>query len=217
MITTEDFVGFNVILPDAIPIPLKSNIKVNIVDWRSPFEFYVQLKSMESKCDEMMKQIQRYYKNRATIQTKVPVGALILVRHKVDDVIKRGKVIEYNEQRDKYRMQCIDFGVKCICQTSDMYEMEKSFTLLPAMAMRCTFGKNYILNKTIRDIHDKVYRLIENANEIECEVTDQEQNNHTVHLIVKGKDGDVSLCNRLIDEKFLTTLSSGKYCCEIDK
>ncbi|XP_031616520.1 maternal protein tudor isoform X2 [Contarinia nasturtii] len=206
MITTEDFVGFNAVLPDAIPVPLNSSTKVNIVDWRSPLEFYVQLKSMDNRCDDMMNQIQRYYKKRATIQTKVPIGALVLVRHKADDIIKRAKVLEYNEPRDKYRVQFIDYGSKCICQTSDMYEIEKSFTILPAMAMRCTFG-NVTLNKSILEIHDKVHRHIETSNEIECTVIAQEQNIHTVDLIVKrSADLAVNLKNTLIQEKYISNL-----------
>ncbi|XP_055320902.1 maternal protein tudor isoform X2 [Sitodiplosis mosellana] len=200
-ITTEDFVGFNPTLPDSIPIPLNSITKVNVVEWHSPLEFYVQLKSMDSKCDDMMYQIQKYYRKRAPIQHKVAVGSLVLVRHKADNVIKRAKVIEYNEQRDKYRVQFIDYGAKVVCQLSNMYELEKSFIKLPAMAICCTFG-NVILNKPVLEVHEKVHPYIDGIDEFECTVVANVHDKLTIELIANG----INLKDLLMRDQFLTNL-----------
>lgn len=204
-ITTEDFVGFNPTLPDAIPVPLNSTTKVNVVEWRSPLEFYVQLKSMDGKCDEMMHQIQKFYRKRASIQSNVPIGSLVLVRHRGDNVIKRAKVIDYNEQRDKYRVQFIDYGNKALCQLSDMYEMERSFTQLPAMAICCTFG-NVILQKSVLDVAEKMHPHIESNNEFECTVVANVHDKLTIELIGNG----INLKDLLIRDQFLTNLPKGK-------
>lgn len=206
-ITSEDFVGFNPILPDAIPVPLNSTTKMVFVLWQSPFEFYMQLKSMESKCDEMMRQIQQYYRKRAPIQQqKVPIGGLVLVRHRDDKVIKRARIIDYNEARDKYRVQFIDFGGKAICQLSDMFELEKSFTRLPALAICCTIEPSAILGKTSDAVHDKVSPFFDAAANVECKMILTESHQNTVEVHVNG----ANLRELLIRDNLLIHLPKGK-------
>lgn len=206
-VTTEDFVGLHPTLPDAIPVPLNSTTKVNIVEWISPMEFYVQLKSMNSKCDDMMFRIQKFYRKRTPIQTKVPIGSLVLVRHKMDDnVIKRAKVVDYNAQREKYRVKFIDFGHKGICQLTDMYELEKSFIQLPEMAICCTFG-DMILNKSAAEIQEKLQPFFnDDADEFECNVVDNVNDKLTIELIARG----INLKELLIREELLINLPKGK-------
>lgn len=169
-------------------------------------EFYVQLKSMNSKCDDMMFRIQKYYRKRAPIQNKVPIGSLVLVRHKMDDdVIKRAKVVDYNAQRDKYRVKFIDFGHKGICQLTDMYELERSFIQLPAMAICCTFG-DMILNKSAAEIQEKVQPYFDGVDEFECTVVENLHDKLTIELIAKG----TNLNELLIREQLLINLPKGK-------
>lgn len=204
-ITSEDFVGFNPTIPDAIPFPLNSSTKMNFVYWNSPFEFFMQLKSMEGKCEEMMHQIQQYYRKRTAIQQKVPVGSLVIVRHKDDRVIKRARVIDYNQQRDKYRVQFIDYGNKAVCSLTDMYEMEKSFTKLPAMAMCCTF-ESTILNKSLIDIQERVRSFFDFTVNVECKMIQQDQDKNVVEVHVNG----TNLRDLLIRENYLINLPKGE-------
>lgn len=207
-ITTEDFVGFNPTIPDAIPFPLNSSSKMNFVYWNSPFEFFMQLKSMESKCEEMMHQIQQYYRKRAAIQQKVSIGSLVIVRHKEDRVIKRARVIDYNQARDKYRVQFIDYGNKAVCGLSDMHEMEKSFTRLPAMAICCSLEPT-VLNKSSMEIQEKVLPILENAVNIECKMIQQDPEKGTVEVHVDG----TNLKDLLIRDMLLINLPKGKEKC----
>lgn len=178
---------------------------MNLVDWRSPLEFYVQLKSTDAKFDEMMYQIQKYYRKRATVQKKVPIDSLVMVRHKADSVIKRARIVDYNEPRDKYRVQFIDYGAKALCQSTDMFEMEKSFIRLPVLAIRCTLG-DVILNKSVLEVHNKVHNIINNVEDIECTFVGKDHEKNTVDMIVNGKN----LKNTLIQDKLLTNLPKGK-------
>lgn len=177
---------------------------MNLVDWFSPLEFHVQLKSIDAKCDEMMYQIQKYYRKRPTIQKKVPIGSLVIVRHKAENVLKRARIIDYNEARDKYRVQFIDYGSKALCQLGDIFEMEKSFTRLSELAIHCTFG-DFLLNKPIPEIQQKVHNIINNAGDIECTFVGKDHDKNTVDMIVNGKN----LKAILIEEKFLTSLPKG--------
>lgn len=178
---------------------------MTIVEWRSPLEFYVQLKSMDSKCDEMMFQIQKFYRKRSTIQSKVPIGSLVMVRHRADSVIKRAKIIDYNDKLDKYRVQFIDYGSKALCLSSEMYEFEKSFIQLPAMAIYCTFG-DVILNKSVLEIDEKVHSLIKGIEEFECTVVGNVNGKLIIDLIANGNN----LKDILLREQFLTNLPKGK-------
>lgn len=198
IITSEEFVGFNAILPDTIPVPLNSSAKVMLVYWKSPFEFHVQLKSMDDKCIEMMQQIQTYYKKRAPIQKKIPIDSLVLARFKEDRMIKRAKVIDYNASKDKYRVQFIDFGATAVCQLADMYEMEKSFTRLPAMAINCTF-QGVDMKKSAAEVNEKVDQLIGSGDNIECRFIDKDGDTFVVDMMIGG----TNLKELLIREQFL--------------
>lgn len=161
---------------------------------------------MDAKCDEMMHQLQKYYRRRASVQQKVPIGSLVLVRHRHDQVIKRAKIIDYNEERQKYRVKFIDYGYRDICQQNDIFEMEKSFTLLPAMASCCTF-ENVILNKTEQEIEEQISKLLSNNNpNVECKFVRKVDDKAIVDLSVNG----VNVRDLMIQEKSLINLPKGK-------
>lgn len=152
-----------------------------------------------------MYQIQKFYKNRAPIQQKIPIGSMVIVRHRDDQQYKRANVIDYNESRNKYKVQLIDFGIKVICQSTELFEMEKSFTKLPATAVCCKLGDHLILNKSVDDIQVQVIKYLTKIEEVDCTVLSKDDEKITVDVSINGN----SLTDMLIQDKSLSKLTKG--------
>lgn len=105
--------------------------------------------------DDMMNQMQRFYKTQNAVKSKPCIGALVIVLHQSDQLFKRGKITEYSEVRDKYKVHLIDFGYRAISRLTDIYEVEKSFTQLSPLAIRCTFD-NILLNCSTEIIKNSI-------------------------------------------------------------
>lgn len=159
---------------------------------------------METKCDEMMFQLQQYYRKRAHFSQKVPIGALVLVRHRRDQIIKRAKIIDYNEARQKYRVWFIDYGQRDICQQDDIFEMERSFTRLPAMAICCTLD-GILLKKPEQEIQNQVFAILGTGPDVECQFNRRIQNKIVVEMNVNGH----SIKDTMIRDNLLINLPKG--------
>lgn len=210
-IVSSEFVGFNPKLPETL-IPLNSVTKVNIVSWESPFKFHVQLKSLETECDSMVQQLQRFYQGRTPVQKKPPIDSFVVIRHKGDQTFQRGKVMDYNENRNKYKVKSIDFGDICIYQQTDIFELEKSFISLAPLAICCTF-ENVILNKSLAEIKQKIEPYVkEKNNYTECEFVATNNEKTAVEILFKGE----SFKDTMIRDQLIMRLPGGeqksKYC-----
>lgn len=159
---------------------------------------------METKCDDMMFQLQQYYRKRAHVSQKVPIGALVLVRHHVDQVVKRARIIDYNEARQKYRVLFIDYGQRVICQQHDIFEMERSFTRLPAMAICCTLD-DIILKKPEQEIQNQVFAILGTGPDVECQFNRRIQNKTVVEMNVNG----CNIKDTMIRDNLLINLPKG--------
>lgn len=192
---------------ESLSVPTNSVSHVNLVTWTSPFEFYVHLKSMEIELDEMMGKIQKFYRSRKPIKSKPPIGAFVIARKSADNDMKRAKIIDYNEHKEKYRVQFIDYGTKSTCSLCDLFEIEHSFTLLPAIAIKCSL-KNVVLNKSVTEIMNKIHLYIGKGDEkIECHFDDAKSAEGKVFpkTIVNGRD----LSDSMIQDGFLNRLPKG--------
>lgn len=200
-------VELNPILPKPMQITFESPTKVRVIEWISPMEFYVQLESMEADFHKMMSDIQKNQNENKTIREKVPINSLVLVyEHKDKNLIKRAKVIGYSEKCDSYRVQFIDFGTKYVCKLLNMYELNKQFTVLPPLAICCTFDK-VILNKSIPEIREKV-RLLINSTPCICTFLASEDDLFIVDIDIDRDDFIINVKNLLICDEFITNESN---------
>lgn len=204
-VTSEEFVGFDFILPDTL-IPLGSSSRVTIVSWISPHEFYVQLKSYEFDYDDMMQKIQLFYGKRAPITKSPSIGSVVIVRHQNDNVLKRARIINHNPSLAKYKVQFIDYGEKTICQINDIFELEKSFTRLPALAICCSLPQ-VIRTKSNEDIRSIITSYVHEKEKVECEFLVTANNVTSVEVYIDGK----SLHTSLIEANILIALSKGNW------
>lgn len=196
-------VPFETKLPDQL-IPLNSMSRVIFTLWISPHEFYVQLKSFESDCDEMMKNIQLFYKDRESAKIRPNINDIAIVRQKKDNLFKRAKILDYNSALDKYKVQLIDFGNKIICQFDDIFEVEKSFIRAP-LAILCSF-ENIVNNVSREEIETYIKRYINETQNIQCKFLSTVADTTFVELSIDSKD----FKQALIDDELISVIPSGK-------
>lgn len=202
-----EFVGFNPTLPDPL-IPSGAATKVQIVSWDSPFKFNVQLKSVEESCDEMMHQLQQFYnRNASAVTKKLAVGSFVVARHKSDQTFKRGKIVDYNAARNKYKIQSIDYGGTAVYQPGEIFELEKSFIRLAPLAICCTL-KDILLQKSPLEIQQKIDSYFSDKNagvECECEFGTLKNDQAVVEITINGEN----LKELMIRDQLIVNLPKG--------
>lgn len=151
----------------------------------------------------MMCRIQIFYKKRSPIKQKPSVGAFVIVRNKVGEYL-RAKITDYSSEREKFRVQMIDYGYKAICQLNDIFELEKSIIELSAMAIPCSFD-GVILQRSTKEIHQTVEPYVQSEIPIACEFID------TINgkTFVEMKINNSNLKEQMIRDGLLTTLPKG--------
>lgn len=179
--------------------------RVTVLLWISPHEFYVQLKSCESDCDEMMNKIQLFYKDRKSTKNRPNIGDIVIVRHRKDNSFKRAKILNFNSVLDKYRVQFIDFGTKSTCQFDDIYDLEKSFIRLSPMAIWCSL-QHVVKNVTREEIEMKIDQYINEKQNIQCVFLSTVGDITFVELNIEGRD----FKQALIDDGLMSLLPPGK-------
>lgn len=127
---------------------------VDITWWVSPHEFYITLAEYKRHIDDMMKEIQRIYKNELPINDREDKDKPVIALDSTSNLLHRGLILAYNPDLNKYRVQLIDTGAIVILSPNKIYKMKSNFMQLPAMAVKCSFGsvitafdKNTILKK----------------------------------------------------------------------
>lgn len=153
----------------------------------------------------MMKRLQTFYQKRPAItQQPVPIGAVVVVRQKSDSTFKRAKIVDYNADMKKYRAQMIDFGNKVVCAQSELFELEKSFTKLPPLAINCSLI-NVIRNRSREEILNSIDRYVDASKPMSCEFV---ETNDEVTFVKFSIDG-VDLKTRMIEDGHLSEIPAG--------
>lgn len=199
----EEFVGFDTKLPDTL-IPLGSISRVIMVTWLTPHSFHVQLKSFAEECDEMMMRLQDFYQKRPHIVSQVPNDAIVIGRQKSDNAFKRVKIIDYNAALKKYRTQSIDYGNKFICVQNDLFQLEKSFTKLPPLAICCNLI-DIIRNRSREEISHLIDKYLDKTKSMSCEFIETKNDVTSVKFSIAGVD----LKTAMINDGLLSELPSG--------
>lgn len=168
-------------------------------------EFYVRPKARESEIVEMMKSIQRFYRNKSSIYDNPSVDSYVIVRNQQDQTLYRARVMAYNEERQKFKVCLVDLGKKAIVTLEHIWEMEKRFAKLPIVVVRCTLP-NAVLNLTPQEIQSKIDDYIQPGREICCAfVAVSSDEIYSVDMSIGGMD----LRQTLIDGGILAVLPDG--------
>lgn len=131
--------------------------------------------------------IQEIYKNRSASSAKPSVGNIVIVMHEASKAFKRGRVADYNSTLNKYKIDLIDYGNRIICTQKHIYEIEKSLTALPPLAIRCSFI-NVIRNKSREEIQSQLTKYISDGKTVRCLFACQEGDFTLVELKLGEKD-----------------------------
>lgn len=171
-------------------------------------EFYVYPKSREPEVTEMMKSIQRFYRNKAPIYDSPAVDSYVIVRNQQDQNLYRARVMAHNEKLHKFKVCLIDLGKKAIVTVDLIWEMEKRFAKLPVIVVRCTLP-NALLNVTTQEIQSKIDNYIQPGRDISCTFVSASDKNNPIYDVVMDVNG-LNLRQALIDDDIMAVLPNGK-------
>lgn len=174
--------------------------------WISPLEFYVMPKSKETELTNLMKLIQRFYRNKATIYDNPAIGSYVIARNQQDQKLYRARVLAYNEKLNKFRVCLIDLGKKSVVTLDDIWEMEKRFAKLPVIVVPCTMDK-ILLNLSVKEFESKIDDYIRSDSNIDCKLLSLLPNEfYDVDLVVDGQN----LRQQLLDCGAISMLPTSK-------
>uniref|UniRef100_A0A182XL50 Tudor domain-containing protein n=1 Tax=Anopheles quadriannulatus TaxID=34691 RepID=A0A182XL50_ANOQN len=178
----DEFVPYRSTFPEQT-VPLDTKQDVVLSWWYSPEQFYVRLRSEEDKYHEMMKQLQKYYRNKSNQQlhqqqlqqqqstgsgkaAKPSTGSIVVVRHPKHNAFYRGRVLKYNESAQKYKVELVDGGNKLALSANDLWLVERRFTRLAPMAIACALP-DVRLRCEVKELQSRIDSYISNDKQFE--------------------------------------------------
>lgn len=201
-VPVEDYVHYEFKYPTQI-VPMNTQVDIKLSWWVSPEEFYVRMKDEENKYEDMMKQIQKFYKNKHPIIEVAPVGAAVIARHQKHNTFYRANVLKYNESLNKFKVELTDCGNKSI--VSDLWRLEKRFTKLPKMAIQCTLA-NIKLNCDVKELQNRIDKYVDNEQPIVCTFLEQSEDKYLCEVESKGADLKMALLKDNLIAQILTDI-----------
>lgn len=199
--------------PPDFAISYNSRLDAILVQWVSPYEFYIQLKSTTDEFDAMMKEIQMLFRNRYVDHGyHSSINDFVIVFDKKRQEFLRGRIIGSNlsdKESDMHtsNVKLLDYGYEITCEQQDINEMHHSFMRLPANGFKCSL-RGISLNKPCDEITKCIKELCDtDAFEIQCEFIKTVDNISLVELLVNG----LNLRNHLVSTNLASLLPIGKY------
>ncbi|XP_039443897.1 maternal protein tudor [Culex pipiens pallens] len=200
----EDFVGYEFAFAEQV-IPMNTKVEVKLVLWISPEEFYVRMKDEEDKFEEMMKQVQKFYKGRPAVGDVPPVGSAVVARYQKHNALYRARVIKYNEVLAKFKVELLDQGNKVIVSNPELWKVDRRFTKLPMMAIQCSLA-NIKLNCDAKELLNKIDKYV-SGEPIECVFLDKgEDSKYVCDVDVQGADLKMALLKDNLIAQILTDI-----------
>uniref|UniRef100_A0A182QBN1 Tudor domain-containing protein n=1 Tax=Anopheles farauti TaxID=69004 RepID=A0A182QBN1_9DIPT len=179
---SDEFMPYRSTFPEQV-VPLNTKQDVVLSWWYSPEQFYVRMRSDEEKYHEMMKQLQKYYRNKSNQQlhqqqlqqqlqasgkaAKPITGSIVVVRHPKHNAFYRARVLKYNESLQKYKVELVDGGNKLALSVSDLWLVERRFTRLAPMAIACALP-DVRLRCEVKELQNRIDAYISNDKQFEA-------------------------------------------------
>uniref|UniRef100_A0A182PCP1 Tudor domain-containing protein n=1 Tax=Anopheles epiroticus TaxID=199890 RepID=A0A182PCP1_9DIPT len=174
---SDEFMPYRSTFPQQT-VTMNTKQEVVLSWWYSPEQFYVRLRSDEDKYHEMMKQLQKYYRNKSNQQlhqqqlqlqqqqsggkaAKPSTGSIVVVRHPKHNAFYRGRVLKYNESVQKYKVELVDGGNKLALSANDLWLVERRFTRLAPMAIACALP-DVRLRCEVKELQSRIDSYISN-------------------------------------------------------
>ncbi|KAJ6642395.1 Maternal protein tudor, partial [Pseudolycoriella hygida] len=187
------------------PISLNKNQEVKLTWLFSPLDFYVTTIKSDADLEytSQMKNIHHFYKNKSPFAKRVEVGSLVIAKYSKNNQLHRAKIIEFNEQLNKYKAQLIDFGALTIVDAEDVYEMDKIFAKLECQAIKCSFD-GVALSASRFDMEETIEKMM-TYKKLDCRFIKKKGDTFYVDITADG----LNVKSTLIKAKFLSILDEG--------
>lgn len=155
--------------------------------WTSPNEFFIYYKNVQNNLERLMKDLQKFYKNRPPTKKTPTNGSSIVARYAKDSLFYRARILNSNPDLKKYRVEFIDFGNKSIVTLDNVWEVERQFMKVPRIAISCSLI-GIILNVEQTAIIDKIDLYLTKESAIQCEFLKTENSINYVDVYVNGNN-----------------------------
>lgn len=176
--------------------------------WTSPFDFFVYLREIHDDLVRLVKDVQKFYKNRPATLTEPEIGNSVIARYAKDKLFHRARIIDHNQQLNKYKVEFVDFGNRSVVQLDAIWPLEKRFMKLPSVVIRCSLI-DVVFNCDRSTIIDKIDLYIKKESSIAMDVIgheDSDRNIYNVEIFVDGK----SLKESFIKDGLMSAVPNGK-------
>ncbi|XP_049531746.1 maternal protein tudor [Anopheles darlingi] len=199
---SDEYLPYNSALPEQI-VPLNCKLEVILSWWHSPEQFYVRLRIDEERYQDLMKQLQKHYRNKSNQQqhhqkllqnqqpdprtSKLPTGSLVVVRHPKHNTYYRGRVLKYNESNQRYKVEVVDGGNKLIVSPSDLWMVERRFGRLAPLAISCALPE-VRLQCEVKELQNRIDNYLNNDQSIEAVFLELRETKYHCKLKSKGND-----------------------------
>ncbi|XP_052892284.1 maternal protein tudor [Anopheles moucheti] len=200
--STDEFMPYRSTFPEHA-VTMNSKLEVVLSWWYSPEQFYVRLRSDEDKYHDMMKQLQKYYRNKSNQQLhqqqlqqqqqssgkagKPSTGSIVVVRHPKHNAFYRGRVLKYNESVQKYKVELVDGGNKLALSINDLWLVERRFTRLAPMAVPCALP-DVRLRCEVKELQNRIDSYISNDKQFETVFLERVDGKYHCEVHSLGRD-----------------------------
>ena len=108
--------------------------------------------------------------NRFTLNRIFAIVLYLVSCSQQTKIYCRATILNYNEELKKYKIKFIYFGNTAIVTIDNLWQLEKRFTILPQLAIRCSLTKG-LLQTSIDHIMEVIGSYIPTKSQHQCEFT----------------------------------------------
>ncbi|XP_065094028.1 maternal protein tudor [Ochlerotatus camptorhynchus] len=202
--STEDYVAYDFAFTEQV-IPMNTKVDIKLSWWTSPEEFYVRMKDEESKFEDMMKQIEKFYRNKPALSEVPPVGSTVIARYQKHNTFYRAKILKYNESLGKIKVELVDCGNRAVVTNSDLWKLERRFVKLPKLAIQCTLD-NIKINCDVKELVNKINKYISNDQPVQSVFLDKSEDKYLCDVETQGVDLKMALLKDNLIAQILTDI-----------
>ncbi|XP_035907170.1 maternal protein tudor [Anopheles stephensi] len=200
--TSDEFVPYRSTFPEQT-VKLNTKQEVVLSWWYSPEQFYVRVRAEEDKYHDMMKQLQKYYRNKSNQQlhqhqlqqqqsdgktAKPPsTGSIVVVRHPKHNTFYRGRVLKYNESVQKYKVELVDSGNKLALAANDLWLVERRFTRLAPLAIACALP-DVRLRCEVKELQGRIDSYLSSERQFEAVFLERAEGKYHCKVHSLGRD-----------------------------
>ncbi|XP_050078939.1 maternal protein tudor [Anopheles maculipalpis] len=202
--SSDEFMPYRSSFPEQV-VTLNTKQPAVLSWWYSPEQFYVRLRSEEDKYHDMMKQLQKYYRNKGNQQlhqqqlqqqqsdgrtAKPPsTGSIVVVRHPKHNTFYRGRVLKYNDSVQKYKVELVDSGNKLALAANDLWMVERRFTRHAPMAIACGLP-DVRMRCEVKELQGRIDSYLSNERQFEAVFLERTEG-HKYHCKVDSLGRDL--------------------------